>query len=222
MFRKSWLAIAVVAAVLAVPGTAFAHVAITAADPPGEDDVVLASLFAENECTDALKTVQLVFPTAPELTVATPETADGWTSTVEKQPGSESVASVTWTNADGVAGDGEFGIALGLITADQEPIDFKAIQVCADGETFRWIGEGETSEFPAPVLTLDHAGHSDGNPHPDGAEPTATKAAVDKKSDDDSSSTGVIIGVAAAVIALGIGAFVIGRRKKPSNSSPTV
>lgn len=217
MFRKGWLAIAVVATVLAVPARAFAHVEITAANPPGADNVVLASLFAENECTDALKTVQLVFPAAPQLTVATPEVTSGWTSAVEKQPGSETVASVTWTNTDGVAGNGEFRIALGLITADQEPLNFKAIQVCADGKTFRWIEAGETSEFPAPVLTLDHAGHSDGHSH--GVEPTATKATVDKKS-DDSSSTGTIIGVAAAVIALGIGAFVIARRKKPSDSSP--
>ncbi len=219
MFRKGWLAIAVVAMVLAVPGTAFAHVEITAANPPGADDVVLASLFAENECTDALKTVQLFFPAAPELTVAAPEVTGGWTSAVEKQPDSAAVASVTWTNTDGVAGDGEFRIALGRITADQEPINFKAIQVCADGKIFRWIEAGENSEFPALVLALDHAGHSDGHSHSHGVEPTATKATVDKKS-DDSSSTGIIIGVAAAVIALGIGAFVIARRKKPSDSNP--
>ena len=211
MVRKGWLATVVVATVLAVPGTAFAHVEITAANPPGTDDVVLASLFAENECTDALNTVQLVFPTTPKLTVATPEPAVGWTSVVEKQPGSEAVASVTWTNADGVAGNGEFRIALGLMTADQKPINFKALQVCADGETFRWIEASAGSEFPAPVLTLDHAGHADGHSHR-GTAPTKVKVTTKKKGSD--SSTGIIIGVAAAVLAMGAAALVFSRRKQ--------
>ena len=148
MVRKGWLATVVVATVLAVPGTAFAHVEITAANPPGTDDVVLTSLFAENECTDALNTVQLVFPTTPKLTVATPELAVGWTSVVEKQPGSEAVASVTWTN-----------------------------------------------------------GHSHR-----GTAPTKVKVTTTKKGSD--SSTGIIIGVAAAVLAMGAAALVFSRRKQ--------
>ena len=46
------------------------------------------------------------------------------------------------------------------ISETDPTIDFKALQTCSDGEVFRWIEDGENSEFPAPVLTLEHAGHS--------------------------------------------------------------
>ena len=213
--------LAVMAVVLAVPGTAFAHVEITAANPPGADNVVLTSVVAENECAGAQATLQLVFPETPEFTVATPAVTEGWTSVVEKRSGSEAIAGVTWSNGAGAAGDGTFQLAVGPIAVDQEPMTFKALETCADGEIFRWIEEGTTGEFPSPILTLDHSGHSTGSDdHAGGDDPVvdqsgdqSSDSATAKKSDDES-SIGVIIGVVAAVVALGVGAYVLSRRKK--------
>lgn len=214
--RKVGAAGALFAGLLLAATAASAHVEITADEPPGSDDVVLTSVLAENECSGAQQTVELVFPDTPDLTIATPTEIEGWTSAVIKRDGSEAAASIMWTNTAGVGGDGEFKVALGPITTDQEPIEFKALQTCADGEVFRWIESAADAEFPAPVLAIDHSGHTehDHEPAEDSgpveAEPVTTK---DTKSDD--SSTGVIIGVVAGVIVLGgAGAVLIARRKK--------
>lgn len=215
--RKVGVGAAVFAGLLLAATAASAHVEITADEPPGSDDVVLTSLFAENECTGALQTVELVFPDTPDLTTATPTEVDGWTSAVTKRDGSEAAASIVWTNTAGGDGDGEFKVALGPIATDQEPIEFKALQTCADGEVFRWIESAADAEFPAPVLAIDHSGHT-GQDHAATDEPAVTDAVPvatkDKKSDDDS-STGVIIGVVAGVVVLGgAGAVLMARRKK--------
>ena len=211
MIRKVLVGFAAATAVLVVPATAFAHVEITAGSPPNSDDLLSAEVFSENECSGALSTLQVVFPETPALTIATPGAVDGWTSAVEKRAGSESVASVTWTNTAAVTGDSTFPIDLGSISGTDATIDFKALQTCSDGKVFRWIEKGENSEFPAPVLALDHSGHSGHD-----ATPSTTKVAVTttKKSSDDS-NTGVIVGVAAgAAVLLGIGAVLFLRSKK--------
>ncbi len=210
--RKLGVAGAVFAGLVLVANVASAHVEITADGPPGSDDVVVTSLFAENECSGALQTVELVFPDSPELTVATPGETTGWTSAVTKRDGSEAVASILWTNTATATGDGEFQLALGKIATDQEPIEFKAVQTCADGEVFRWIETAEDAEFPAPTLVLDHSGHS-GDHH--GAEPTTeTKVAVTTSKDDSGLSTGVIVGIVAGSLALIAGGVALLRRKK--------
>ena len=211
--RKSALAVAVITGVLMVSTAASAHVEISADGPPGSDDVVLASLFAENECTANLANVELVFPTTPELTVATPVVADGWTSEVVKRPGSAAVASVKWTNSGTATGDGKFQLALGLISNANATVNFKALQTCADGKIFRWIEPNETDEFPAPVLALDHTGHT-GHDHPDTTSETKVAVTTKAKSSDDS-STAIIIGIAAgAVVLIGAGLVMLKRSKK--------
>ncbi len=210
--RKLGMAGAVFAGIVLVANVASAHVEITADGPPGSDDVVLSSVFAENECSGAQQTVELVFPATPELTTATPGETTGWTSAVTKRDGSEAVASILWTNTANATGDGEFQLALGKISTDQEPVEFKALQTCPDGKVFRWIETAEGAEFPAPTLVLDHTGHTGHH----GSEPTTeTKVAVTTASKDDSgSSTGVIVGIVAASLALIAAGVVLLRRKK--------
>ena len=205
MTRKLALAaIVFVAALVALPAIAGAHVEITPEGTVSSDGTTSASVFAENECKQELKTVELVFPASPELTVATPTAVAGWTSAVAKQPGSDVVTGVTWSNATGT-GDGEFGIALGPIPTDAGPLEFKAVQTCDDGEVFRWVQKGEASEFPAPVLDVAASGAKDDTT-------STTKVAVTTKSDTSDNNTGIIIGiVAASVVLIGAGVLLFKR-----------
>jgi uncharacterized protein YcnI len=209
MLRKTLLLVLVgMAALFMVPGAAGAHVEVTADGDVGDDDVLLTSVFAENECTGAMASLELLFPSDPALTVALPQELAGWTAEVARIAGSETVEKVTWTNADGVDADGEFPLAVGLIPTSGEGIDFKAVQTCADGEVLRWVQEGANADYPAPVLTLSHAGHQD---HA-AADSDAETASTDSESDD--SSTGLIIGgIVAAVAIIGGGAYFLLRRK---------
>ena len=207
MTRKLALAAAVFVVVLvALPAIAGAHVDITAKGLPSADGSVSTSVFSENECKQEFKTVELVFPAAPELSVATPSVVTGWTSTVAKTPGSEVVTGVTWTNM-GSKGDATLGLEIGPIPSDAGPIEFKAIQTCDDGEIFRWVQKGESSEFPAPVLDVKQSGG-------DTTSSTQVPVTTTKKSSDDS-NTGLIVGIAVgAIVLLGVGGALYARSKK--------
>ena len=211
--RKLGVASAVFAGLFLVASAASAHVEITPDGSLGTDNVLLTSVSAENECKGAIQTVELAFPDTPDLTVATPGDVTGWTSAVTKRTGSEAAASVVWTNTAAAKEDGKFSLALGPISADQDPIEFKSIVTCADGEVFRWIEKGENSEFPAPVLTLATAGTTD---HAHDEATTDTKAAVTTtaKKDDSGLSTGAIVGIVAGALVLVGGGVVLMRRKK--------
>lgn len=201
MTRKLALAAVVfVAALVALPAIAGAHVEITPEGTVSSDGTISASVVSENECKQELETVELVFPASPELTIATPTAVAGWTSAVATKPGSDVVTGVTWSNVTGT-GDGEFGIDLGPIPSSTGTIEFKAIDTCDDGEVFRWVQEGESSEFPAPVLDVAPSGAKDGTT-------STTKVAVTTKSKSSDSNTGIIIGIVAASVVL-IGAGVV-------------
>ena len=205
MTRKLALAATVfVAALVALPAIAGAHVEITPEGTVSADGTISTSVFAENECKNELKTVELVFPATPELTVATPTAVADWTVAVSRKPGSEVVTGVTWSNTSGT-GDGEFGIALGPIPTDAGPLEFKAIQTCDDGEVFRWVQKGESSEFPAPVLALASA---DGTSSTTDGTSSTTNVPVTTKAKSSDSNTAIIIGIVAASLLL-IGAGVV-------------
>jgi uncharacterized protein YcnI len=206
MIRKSFVASVVFAtALLALPTIAGAHTEIEADDAPA-NGVVATTIAAENECKAKIQSVELVFPESPELTTATAGPVDGWTAVVTKRTGSEAVDKVVWTNSGQVDGGGTFPLTLGTIPDGTKTVDFKAIDTCDDGEVFRWVQAGESSEFPAPVLALKTTGSS-------GAATTTTTKAADSKSDDDS-NTGLIVGIIAAVVVVGGGAAYFLTRKK--------
>ena len=207
MNRKLALAaIVFTAAVVALPAVAGAHVEVTAAAPPASDGLVVTKVFSENECKQELKTVELVFPEAPALTVATPVEVTGWTHLVTKRNGGDAVASITWTNGGTATGDGNFPLSMGPVPAGEESVKFKALDTCDDGQVFRWIQDGESSEFPAPVLALTSTTETS----------TDTKVPVTTEgSGSDSSSTGVVFGfVAASLVLIGAGVVMFRRSKK--------
>ena len=211
MNRKlAFAAIVFAAAVVALPAVAGAHVEVTADAPPGSDGLVVTKVFSENECKQELKTVELVFPEAPALMVATPDAVAGWTSAVTKRAGGDAVASITWTNDGTATGNATFPLSIGSVLAGEKSVKFKALDTCDDGQVFRWIQDGETSEFPAPVLTLASNGTKAPENNTDTKVPVTTEG-----SGSDSSSTGVVFGfVAASLVLIGAGVVMFRRSKK--------
>ena len=211
MNRKlAFAAIVFTTAVVALPAVAGAHVAVTADAPPASDGLVITKVFSENECKQELKTVELVFPEAPALTVATPVEVTGWTHLVTKRPGGDAVASITWTNGGTATGNANLPLSIGPVPAGEKSVKFKALDTCDDGQVFRWIQDGETSEFPAPVLTLASNGTKAPETSTDTKVPVTTAG-----SGSDSSSTGVVIGiVAASLVLIGAGIVMFRRSKK--------
>jgi uncharacterized protein YcnI len=195
------------AALFLFPLVASAHVEIEADGAPS-NGALAVTIAAENECANngKLTEVELSFPETPALTTATPGTVTGWTAVVSKRAGSENVEKVVWTNTGSVDGDGTFPLELATIPTGQKTVDFKALDTCDDGEVTRWVEPGESSEHPAPVLTLKAATSAT----------TTTTEAADTKSDDDS-NTGLIIGIAAAVVVVGGGAAILLIRRKSAS-----
>ena len=199
------------ASVVALPAVAGAHVEITTNAAPGSDGLVVTKVFSENECKKQLKTVELLFPETPDLTVATPAAVSGWTNAVTMKAGTQAIASITWTNDGTATGDGNFPLSLGPVPSGASSLKFKALDTCDDGEVFRWVQDGESSEFPAPVLKIAGTGSQTPETSTETKVPVTTVAK--KKSDD--SSTGVVIGiVAASLVLIGAGVVMFRRSKK--------
>ncbi len=211
MKRKlAFAAVVFTATVVALPAVAGAHVEVKADGAPGVDGVVAVTVASENECTNQLKSVQLVFPDTPALTVATPAEVTGWTHAVTKRSGGDAVASMTWTNDGTATGNGNFPLSIGPVPSGEASLKFKALDTCDDGQVFRWIQDGESSEFPAPVLALA----ANGSKTPETSTETKVPVTTPKKKSDDT-STGVVIGVVAASLALvGAGVVMLRRSKK--------
>lgn len=212
MKRKlAFAAVVFAATAVALPAVAGAHVEITSDAAPGSDGLVATEVVSENECSNELKTVELLFPESPELTVATPAAVTGWTNAVTMKPGTQAIASITWTNDGTATGDGNFPLSIGPVPAGESTLKFKAIDTCDDGELFRWVQDGESSEFPAPVLTIAGADPQTSETSTETKVPVTT---VTKKKSDDS-STGVVIGiVAASLVLIGAGIVMFRRSKK--------
>ena len=212
MKRKlAFAAVVFTAAVVTLPAVAGAHVEITTDASPGPDGLVATKVVSENECKKQLKTVELLVPETPGLTVATPAAVAGWTNAVTVKPGTQAIASITWTNDGTATGNGNFPLSIGPVPAGSSSLKFKALDTCDDGEVFRWVQDGESSEFPAPVLTIAGTGSQTPETSTETRVPVTTVAK--KKSND--SSTGVVIGiVGASLVLIGAGIVMFRRSKK--------
>jgi periplasmic copper chaperone A len=147
-------ALAAVAAALALPSAAGAHVTVHPNVIP-EGAFAVLDLRVPNETEDADTTkVQLQLPDGFEfLSVAPPA---GWTADV-KHEGKE-VSEVTFTGGSIPPGQFlEFPLSAGVPGKAGDTLSFKAIQTYSDGEVVRWIGDPE-SDKPASQVSISAAG----------------------------------------------------------------
>ncbi len=213
----------VIVALVAVAGTALAHVTV---NPKTAVSGGFATLTFQvpNEKDDATTTkVEVQFPVDPPIAQASIKPVPGWTAKVanaklttpittdDGDTLTESVKSITWSANDGVgvkAGEfQQFLISVGLPEATS--LTFPAIQTYSDGSTVNWVDaetpNGPEPDHPAPVLTLTPA---------NATETSATPATTED--DSDSGKTIAIIGLVVAGIALVLGGAALVTRRKPS------
>lgn len=191
----------------------------------------------------------------PEAIVSvTPEVHPGWEITVEEEQLAEPVggegeqvteriSTVTYTATSGNELPSHYRdtFTLGFQAPDTpgEPLFFKTVQRCVEGET-AWIaeytGDGEEPDNPSPVLMVTEAaanGHSHGDGEAegegestDGEEQTATtaeddvaidaeQAAAEGSGDDGGDSTGLAVaGLVVGGLGLATGGWALSRTRK--------
>ncbi|MCP9275774.1 YcnI family copper-binding membrane protein [Mycolicibacterium arenosum] len=214
-------AVALFSATLSLsPATAWAHVHVDAQGAaPGSTSVLTFRVPGESE-TGALTTVFSV--ALPDVTSARTELMPGWTARLDRDAGSGTVRSVTWTAAPavGISSD-QFGLFRVSVTLpDAESVTLPATQTYSDGAVVTWdqppLPGGGEPEHPAPVLTLtagageaehDHGPTASAAAAPPAAAPPATAAPAA----DDTARW--LAGAALVVGALGVAAALFrGRR----------
>ena len=202
------------AAVLALPAAAQAHVLVVPDTAPQGAEMRL-DIRVPNERDDATTTkVDVELP--PGFAEASYQPVPGWNVKVshvklnppvqsDDGPITEGVGRITWTaqsKADGipVGGFQDFGLEVLVPGKAGGTLTFKALQTYSNGTIVRWIG-AEDSDTPAPTLKVTAAaGDASATPTP---TPKATATAASSSSSSGGSSDGLAI-AALIVGALGL------------------
>jgi periplasmic copper chaperone A len=213
MFRTAL--VASVAAVLALPAAAQAHVTLQPSSAAAGGYTRL-DVRVPNERDDASTTkVELQFPAGFES--ASYEAVPGWTAEVEQ---GEGVEQITWTadDEDAAIGPGafqDFGLSLKIPDTPGEQLTFKALQTYTGGEVVRWIG-AEDSDNPAPIVTVteaesgDHAGSHEGEAEATPVPAQRTSASTTSDQSDTLAIVALIVGALGLIV--GAAGFVTARR----------
>ena len=238
--RHTRTAAAVLAAALALPAAASAHVTLQPSTAPA-DGFTRLDVRVPNERDDAA-TVKVDVQLPPGFAFVSYEPRPGWMVAVERAKAEqpieveggfevdEEVRQITWSG--GRIGPGEFvdfGLSLRMPKGEAgDKLTFKALQTYDDGDVVRWIGPEDADE-PAPIVTLTGAssggGHGAPGSDPDtsvssdgaaGAQEPATAPAENASAtvEAESGSDGLAIdALAVAVVALAAaGASLLRRR----------
>jgi periplasmic copper chaperone A len=160
--------------VLALAGTAFAHVTITPGSAPQGSTAELTFKVPNEEQTAATTEIQVQVPTAHPIAQFLVKPVPGWTVTVQTitlakpivtDDGSftTAVSEVTWKGGQILPGQfQDFSVSADPLPSGIGQLVFKAVQTYSNGDVVRWIdlpqaGQPEP-EHPAPILTLTTAG----------------------------------------------------------------
>jgi uncharacterized protein YcnI len=230
----------VLAAALALPAAASAHVTLQPSTAPA-DGFTRLDVRVPNERDDAA-TVKVDVQLPPGFAFVSYEPRPGWKVAVKRAKAEqpieveggfevdEEVRQITWSG--GRIGPGEFvdfGLSLRMPKGEAgDKLTFKALQTYDDGDVVRWIGPEDADE-PAPIVTLTGAssggGHGAPGSDPDtsvssdgaaGAQEPATAPAENASAtvEAESGSDGLAIAaLAVAVVALAAaGASLLRRR----------
>jgi uncharacterized protein YcnI len=216
---KPLIAIAAVLGLLAVPGSAWAHVSVEPSSAPAGEFVRL-DLRVPNELDNASTTkVDVQFPSG--FIFASYEAEPGWKVTVKRRKLDKPVTSegekltdevrrITWTGsgADGKIGPGQFkdfGLSVQIPDKAGTKLKLPAIQTYSNGKVVRWIGS-EGSEEPAPIVDVTAAsGEEAGASGASGATGASGDTEETSGSSSDESSSGDEDSKTLSIIALVVG-----------------
>jgi uncharacterized protein YcnI len=217
-----------VAALLALPAAAQAHVTVWPETLPAEG-YAKVDLSVPHGCEDS-PTTSLSVQMPDQVQSATPQVVPGWKITTKEgklaapyesdgEQVTEGVREVTWSGGRLDAHQLEvFGLSIKVAGKPGDQMAFKAVQKCAKGET-AWVEipvEGEEEPpAPAPIVELLPAEEEETAADPVELQTTAATTAAD---DDDGASTGLVV-VALVLGALGLIVGVVGlvtARRRPA------
>jgi periplasmic copper chaperone A len=232
-------AAALVAAALALPAAASAHVTLQPDTAPA-DGFTRLDVRVPNERDDAA-TVKVDVQLPPGFAFVSYEPRPGWEVTVKRERAAqpieieggfevdEEVRQITWSG--GRIGPGEFvdfGLSLRMPKGEAgDKLTFKALQTYEGGEVVRWIGPEDADE-PAPIVTLTAAASGGGHGAPGstgdtatlsddaaGAQEPATAPGAENASatvEEDGGSDGLALAVAVLALIAGTAALLAARR----------
>jgi uncharacterized protein YcnI len=160
--------------VVALAGTAFAHVTITPGSAPQGSTAELTFKVPNEESTAATVQVQVQVPTAHPIAQFLVKPVPGWTVSVQTltlpkpvvtDDGSftTAVSEVTWTGGKILPGQfQDFSVSADPLPSGISELVFKAVQTYSNGDVVRWIDLPQAGQpdpaHPAPVLALTPAG----------------------------------------------------------------
>jgi uncharacterized protein YcnI len=213
---------AAVAATLALPAAASAHVTLQPSTAPA-DGFTRLDVRVPNERDDAA-TVKVDVQLPPGFAFVSYEPRPGWKVAVERAKAEqpieveggfevdEEVRRITWSG--GRIGPGEFvdfGLSLRMPNGEAgDKLTFKALQTYEDGDVVRWIGPEDADE-PAPIVTLTGASSGGGHGAP-GWDPDTSVSSDEPAPAENASATvesdGGSDGLAIAALALAAVALV--------------
>lgn len=207
-----------IAAAMALPAAASAHVTVQPGEAPA-GGFTRIDIRVPNEDPDAsTKSVRVQFPAGIYWTSYEP--IDGWKVSVKTRKLGKPVEmygeSLTTETAEvefEATGAGvkpgqfqDFGLSVSTPDKSGEVLKFPAVQTYGNGEVVRWIG-AESSDKPAPTLTLTAAEGEHGH----GTDSVSTAESGDSSGTD--AITWAALAVAALALLVGGAAFVSSRRR---------
>jgi uncharacterized protein YcnI len=216
--------------VLALAGTAFAHVTITPGSAPQGSTAELTFKVPNEESAAATVELQVQVPTAHPIAQFLVKPVPGWTITVQTvalakpvvtDDGSftTAVSEVTWRGGKILPGQyQDFSVSADPLPSGVGQLVFKAVQTYSNGDVVRWIDlpqAGQSApEHPAPVLTLSPAGSEADAAAGTQADPPAASGS-DTETDTGALELGAA-GLGAGLLGLAAGgsAWLRGRRDR--------
>ena len=206
---------------LALAGTAFAHVTITPGSAPQGSTAELTFKVPNEESTAATTELQVQVPTDHPIAQFLVKPVPGWTVTVQTvtlakpivtDDGSftTAVSEVTWKGGKILPGQfQDFSVSADPLPADTTQLVFKAVQTYSNGDVVRWIdlpqaGQPEP-EHPAPVLTLTKAAaDADSGPGAQADPPAASGGGTGTGTGTGTGSDTTALALGAAGLAAGL------------------
>ena len=188
---------------LAVVPAAAAHVEPSPEKVPA-NSVSRITLSAEGE--ESVPAVRLTIQIPAGVTDVVPRAGGGWKPSAHGR-------IITWSGGQIANGEeGEFRFSARFPNTPGKVLVFPALVTYANGKVVHWIG-AESSDTPAPRITLTAARGGAQPPPPPPPPPAATTAAADDASSDGGSTSWIWIFVAAAIVA-SLGAILLVRRRR--------
>ncbi|NMI01199.1 YcnI family protein [Pseudonocardia acidicola] len=220
---RRWRRVAVIGAtasvaMLAVVGSASAHVTVHPNTAVQGGDATIAFQVPNEEDAASTTELQVSFPTDHPIPSVAIQAVPGWTATVQKTTlatpvttddgqVTQAVSMITWTGGKIAPGQfQQFDVSLGNLPSNTTDLTFKAVQTYDNGDVVRWIDEAAPGapepQHPAPVLHLT----------PAAAAPTAASATADASGTTTAALVLAVVAVVLALIAAVLAGLALRRR----------